>query len=66
LAKLSGKINPKLPLPPGPMLFRQFLQGFAVLIATGIMAMFIDRKPWGYFGMPIRNAFRSSFWIGAL
>jgi len=36
-----------------------------VLIATGIMAMFIDRKPWGYFGMPLRNAFRASFWIGA-
>jgi membrane protease YdiL (CAAX protease family) len=29
------------------------------------MARFIDRKPWGYFGMPLRNAFRSTFWIGA-
>jgi len=36
-----------------------------VLIATGIMARFIDRKPWGYFGMPLGNAFRPSFWIGA-
>jgi membrane protease YdiL (CAAX protease family) len=26
---------------------------------------FIDGKPWGYFGIPIRNAFRSTFWIGA-
>jgi|SRR6516164_6901687 len=65
LGKLSVNINPKLPVPPGPMIFRQLLQAFAVLIATGIMVMLIDRKPWGYFGMPLRNAFRSSFWVGA-
>src|SRR5215469_8230325 len=65
LGKLGGKINPKLPVPPGPMVFREFLPAVAVLLATGIMARFIDRKPWGYFGMPIRNALRSSFWIGA-
>jgi len=47
------------------MIFRQLIQAFAVLIATGIMVMLIDRKPWGYFGMPLRNAFRSSFWVGA-
>jgi len=65
LGRLTGKINPKLPVPPGPMLFREFLPTVAVLIATGIMARLIDRKPWGYFGIPLRNAFRSSFWIGA-
>ena len=26
LGKLSGKIDPKLPVPPGPMLFREFLR----------------------------------------
>jgi membrane protease YdiL (CAAX protease family) len=65
VGKLSGKIDPKLPVPPGPMLFREFLRAITVLVATGIMARFIDRKPWGYFGIPIRDAFRSAFWIGA-
>lgn len=65
LGRLSGKINPKLPVPPGPMLVREFLRALAVLIATGIMAKLIDRKPWGYFGMPFRYAFRSKFWVGA-
>ncbi len=37
----------------------------AVLIATAIMARWIDRKPWSYFGIPVRNAFRSTFWVGA-
>jgi hypothetical protein len=64
LGKLSGKIDPKLPVPPGLMLFREFLRGVTVLIATGIMARFIDHRAWGYFGTPLRNAFRSSFWIG--
>jgi uncharacterized protein len=66
VGKLSGKIDPKLPVPPGPMLFREFLRAITVLVATGIMARFIDRKPWGYFGMPVRNAFRPTFWIGAV
>jgi len=65
LGKLSGNINAKLPVLRGPILFRQFLRAFAVLIATGIMARWIDRRPWGYFGTPLRKAFRSSFWIGA-
>jgi len=26
----------------------------------------IERQPWGNYGMPWRNAFRSRFWIGAL
>jgi hypothetical protein len=49
VGKLSGKIDPKLPVPPGATLFRQFLRAFVVLIATGIMARFIDRRTWGYF-----------------
>ncbi len=63
---MQGKVNPKLPLPPGVAFVNEFLGMAALLIATGIMARFIDRKPWGYFGMPLRNAFRSTFWTGAV
>lgn len=66
LGKMSGNLNPRLPIPPGPMFVPEFLRAVAVLIATVIMTRFIDRKPWGYFGMPLRQAFRSSFWIGAV
>jgi uncharacterized protein len=65
LGKLTGPLNRELPVLSGTALFYEFPRALAVLIATGIMAKFIDRKPWGYFGMPLRNAFRSSFWIGA-
>ena len=65
LGKLTGPLNRELPVLSGTALFYEFPRALAVLIATGIMAKFIDRKPWGYFGMPLRNAFRSRFWIGA-
>ena len=65
LRKLSGPVNRELPVPPGTALLYELPRVLAVLIATGIMARWIDRKPWGYFGMPLGNAFRSSFWIGA-
>lgn len=65
LASLHGRVNPKLPLPAGAVVPEELSGMLAVLIATAIMAKWIDRKPWGYFGMPWRNAFRSSFWIGA-
>jgi len=63
---MQGKVNPNLPLPPGVAFVNEFLGMAAMLIATGIMAKFIDRKPWGYFGIPLRNAFRSTFWTGAV
>src|SRR5262249_51393118 len=50
LRKLSGPVNRELPVPPGTALLYELLRALAVLIATGIMARFIDRKPWGYFG----------------
>ncbi len=65
LSKLHGKVNPKVPMPARAVLFDEFTGMLAVLIATAIMAHWIDRKPWGYFGMPLRKAFRSSFWVGA-
>jgi membrane protease YdiL (CAAX protease family) len=65
LGKLSGTFDPKSPVPPGQAIWREFLSVLAMLVATGVMARFIDRKPWSYFGMPLHRAFRSSFWSGA-
>ncbi len=65
LLKMMGKPDPHAPLPAGLAFVSEFVGMTAVLLATWIMAKFIDRKPWGYFGMPLRNAFRSSFWVGA-
>jgi uncharacterized protein len=65
IVKLEGKPNPHAPLSPFVALLNEFFATIAVLLATFVMAKWIDRKPWGYFGMPLRNAFRSSFWIGA-
>src|SRR5271167_864523 len=60
------KVNPKSPLPPGLAFMNEFFGMLAVLIATAIMAKWIDRKPFGHFGIPGRNAFRSTFWVGAV
>jgi membrane protease YdiL (CAAX protease family) len=65
ITMVVGKIDEHAPLPAGSGLLSEFLGMTAVLLATWVMARFIDRKPWGYFGMPLRNAFRSSFWIGS-
>lgn len=65
LSKLHAKLDPKVPMPAGAVLFEEFAGALGVVIATAIMAKWIDRKRWGYFGMPLENAFRSNFWIGA-
>lgn len=65
LANMHGTLNPKLPMPARAALLDELTLVLAVLIATAIMAKRIDRKAWGYFGMPLRNALRSNFWIGA-
>jgi len=65
LDKLTGKPDFRLPVAPGAAVPRELRGVMAVLIATGIMAKWIDRKPWGYFGMPFSKAFSSSFWTGA-
>lgn len=65
IVRLEGKPDLRAPLPPGFALLNEVLGAIALLLATWIMAKLIDRKPWGYFGMPLRNAFRSSFWVGA-
>jgi membrane protease YdiL (CAAX protease family) len=53
-------------LPPGRALLDELFGALSVVISTWIMARWIDRKPWGYFGMPLRNALRSTFWTGAV
>jgi uncharacterized protein len=65
LSRLHRRVNPKLPIPVSVALLDEFSGMLAVLLATAIMAKWIDRKPWGYFGMPLANAFRSSFWVGS-
>jgi len=65
LTRLYGKVDPRLPAPVGVALLDESTGMLAVLLATAIMAKWIDRKPWGYFGIPWRNAFRSTFWVGA-
>lgn len=65
LTKLHGKLDQKQPMPAGAALLDESIGALAVLIATAIMAKWIDRKPWGYFGMPLGNAFHSSFWLGS-
>jgi len=65
LGKLHAKVAPGSPISPGIGFVQEFLGMAAVLIATGIMARWIDRRPWGYFGIPVRQAFRSTFWAGA-
>ena len=54
--KLAGKFDPKLPVAPGTAIFRELRGVMAVLVATVIMAKWIDRKPFGYFGMPLVSA----------
>lgn len=66
LLKMMGNIDTHAPLPPGIALLNEFLTMVDVLLSTWIMARWIDRKPFGYFGMPLRNALRSSFWTGAV
>lgn len=62
---MQGKMNPKLPIPARAAVPEELGGALGILIVTAIMAKWIDRKEWGYFGMPMRNAFRSNFWIGA-
>ena len=66
LLKMMGHIDTHAPLPPSAALPNEFLTMVDVLLSTWIMARWIDRKPFGYFGMPLRNALRSSFWTGAI
>jgi membrane protease YdiL (CAAX protease family) len=70
LAQVAFRFVPR----PGPRqqpdlpaaLAIEVVQAVAVLLTTALMAKFIDKKPWRYFGLPIAKAFQSAFWVGAL
>jgi hypothetical protein len=49
LDRLTGKPDFKSPVAPGTAIVRELRSVMAVLVATAIMAKWIDRKPWGYF-----------------
>src|SRR5215469_5444444 len=57
IIKLMPKVPHGAPIPPSLGLVNEFFGMASVLIATALMAKLIDRKPWGYFGIPLRNAF---------
>ena len=65
IVRLAGHPDLRGPIPPGIALLNEILSVIAVFLPTWILARLIDRKPWGYFGIPWRNAFRSTFWVGA-
>ena len=66
IEKMMPHVNRGAAIPPGRAFVEELLGAAAVLIATWIMARWIDRKPWGYFGMPLRSALRATFWTGAV
>ncbi len=65
---ISGLPSPRSPeqTPLKTMLVMEIFEASVVLLITGIMAKAIDRQKWGYFGLPLSQAFRSKFWIGAI
>ncbi len=48
------------------MLAQEVIVASIVLLVTGLLAKLVDKKKWGYFGLPLNEAFRSKFWIGAV
>src|SRR5579863_10063270 len=66
LHRLYPNANPKAPFTPQLALLEESMGAFAVVLATVLMARFVDRKPFGYFGMPMRRALGANFWIGGV
>ncbi len=48
------------------LLFSETVVFLQVAAATFLMAKMIDRRPWDFYGLPLRRAFGSRFWIGGL
>lgn len=71
LASIAAAIAFGRPRPGHPLPFRfqyamQISEAILVLLITALMAKVIDKKPFGYFGLPGSRAFRSEFWVGAV
>ncbi|HEY3930157.1 MAG TPA: CPBP family intramembrane glutamic endopeptidase [Candidatus Koribacter sp.] len=65
LFRMLPKMDPKGPMTPGISIASEFFQMTIIFLATGIMAKLVDRKPWGYFHIPLNKAFGANFWKGA-
>lgn len=63
---LLGKPVRHQPIPIKNMFGFEVGEAIAVLLVTALMAKVIDKKPFGYFGLPGNRAFRSEFWTGAV
>jgi hypothetical protein len=50
---------------PGLTIIREWASFAIIAFAAWIMSR-IEKQPWGNYGMPLRKAFRSHFWIGGL
>jgi len=50
---------------PGRTIRSEWINFALFGISAWIMSR-IEKQPWGNYGLPLRNAFRSRFWIGAL
>jgi membrane protease YdiL (CAAX protease family) len=61
-----GKPRPHTQPPLKVMLAIEIMEAVATLIVTGFLAKVVDRKPWGYFGMPLSQALGRNFWLGAI
>jgi hypothetical protein len=65
LVTMYGRIDKVAGIAPDAGFVRELLMMTTLLLATAIMARWVDRKPFGYFGIPVRHALRSDFWLGA-
>ena len=70
LMPLAFRLVPPLPPDAQPQpttaLGMELVEAIASLGITAVMAGFIDKRPFGYFGIPGNQAFRSKFWLGAV
>lgn len=62
----TPKLQPGVAGEPSTWLAIEVVQVAGSLIATALLGRFLDKRNFGYFGMPGRRAFRSEFWLGAL
>ncbi|HEY3930158.1 MAG TPA: type II CAAX endopeptidase family protein [Candidatus Koribacter sp.] len=65
-AIVFGRPRPGKPIPFHFQYALQISEAILVLLVTALMAKVIDKKPFGYFGLPGNRAFRSEFWVGAV
>jgi len=64
---LRGSPKPKQITVDEPIsMMKREWRAFAYVAFAGWIMSRIERRPWGSYGMPWRNAFRSRFWIGAV